>query len=117
MPELGASFHSLAGAVRCETCRSAMHDAASCLRYDRAPRAVTHAEAAAIAADEYAARGRGMYSRGADGGMHWRGDAYSAGAAEGWRGEQARGFVRKIMAGEARHTIFYDRARDTFYCG
>jgi hypothetical protein len=87
------------------------------LHYDNAPRAIAHAEAARIAADEFSSRGRGMLSRGSDGGMHWRGDAYSAGAARGWAAESGRTLVRKIMAGECRFTIFYDRARDTFYCG
>jgi len=85
--------------------------------YDNAPRAITHAEAARIAADEYSSRGCAMLSGGADGGMHWRGDAYSPGAARGWAQEKARALVRKIMAGECQYTVFYDRARDTFYRG
>lgn len=58
-----------------------------------------------------------MLSGGADGGMHYRGEAYSAGAARGWADEKARAHVRRILAGEARYTVFYDRARDAFYCG
>ena len=87
------------------------------LHYDGASRAITHAEAERIAGDEYDSRGCQMLSRGADGGIHLRGDAYSPGAARGWADEQAGKLTRKIMAGECQFTVFYDRARDTFYCG
>lgn len=87
------------------------------LRYDGAPRDITTREAEAVAAREYDSRGCAMLSGGSDGGMHWRGDAYSAGAARGWAEEKRRAMVRRIMAGECRWTIFYDRHRDAFYCG
>lgn len=91
--------------------------AMTALHYDGAARPITRDEAERIAAAEYASRGCGMLSAGSDGGMHWRGNAYSPGAARGWAEEKARALVRKIMAGECTHTVFYDRFRDTFYSG
>jgi hypothetical protein len=85
--------------------------------YDGAPRAITHGEAIAIAAGEYDYHGTTCLHRGADGGMHFNQTVYSEGAARGWAGEKRRALVRKIMRGDARHTVFYDRARDRFYCG
>jgi hypothetical protein len=85
--------------------------------YDGSPRPITPNEAQRIAGDEYASNGRAMLSRGSDGGMHFRGDAYSPAAARGWVDEQARALVRRIMTGECQHTIFYDRHRDAFYSG
>lgn len=87
------------------------------LRYDGAPRPITEPEAEAIASGEYAHRGTAMLSMGSDGGMHYRGDAYSPGAARGWAEERRRAMVRRIMAGRCRFTIFYDGARDAFYSG
>jgi hypothetical protein len=89
--------------------------------YDGAPRPISPREAATIAADEYGYR-RGdrdwmLLSRGSDGGMHYRGPAYSEGAARGWCNEKARGLTRRILAGEGRYMVFFDRARDRYYLG
>jgi hypothetical protein len=80
-----------------------------------APRPITRPEAEAIAADEYAHRGRMMLSMGADGGTHYRGDAYSEAAARGWRDEKRRRLAARIMRGECPHTLTYGRGRDRFY--
>lgn len=87
------------------------------LNYDGASRPITLTEAEIIAAAEYTSRGTSCLSRGSDGGMHFRQSVYSEGAARGWAAEKGRAFVRRIMAGEAPHSVFYDRARDSFYCG
>jgi hypothetical protein len=92
------------------------------LKYDGAPREITAEEAKTIAHEEYVLRrsyGRHMvFSRGADGGMHLR---YTSNSRSGqdavvWMNTRRQDLRTRIMAGECTHTIFYNRARDTFYC-
>lgn len=89
--------------------------------YDDAPRGITHDEAIRIALDEYPEPSRcdrewSVRSRGADGGFHARSwHANYTAAKEDVRARRAA-FVVRILAGECQHTIFYDRARDAFYC-
>jgi hypothetical protein len=90
--------------------------------YDGAPRPITVAEAHAIAHEEYAIRrGEGWrwlrLSRGADGGMHWRGSRIRRADAEEWVRERRRDYFERILAGEAVHLVFYDRARHGYYAG
>lgn len=98
---------------------SLIHPEHPSLNYDGAPRPITEDEAKQIAHEEYIIRGIGsstkFLSRGADGGYHLR--------------EQGRGQLMvtvcnarrkdlrdRIMAGKCQNTVFYDRARDRFYC-
>jgi hypothetical protein len=92
--------------------------------YDDAPRPITREEAEAIAIAEYTYRPNAAdsfrwlcVSVGADGGYHLRDTAYSEAAARGWVAEKRRALVRRILAGECRYTIFYNRARDAYYSG
>lgn len=75
-------------------------------RYPAPVGVVTREEAVAAAESEYGYRGCMMLSRGSDGGMHYRGDAYSPAAARGWAEEKRRGLVRRILAGECTHTLY-----------
>ena len=80
-----------------------------------APRPIRREEAQQLAEEEYAHRGDMMLSMGADGGMRYRGTAYSEAAARGWRDEKRRKLAAKIMRGEIRASLTFDRARDRFY--
>lgn len=90
------------------------------LNYNDSPRPITQAEAEAIAEGEYGWRhscdGWIIWCRGSDGGTHFADTAYSEGSARGAAEERRRGLARRIMAGQCQHTVFYDRARDRFYC-
>lgn len=92
------------------------------LHYDGAPRAITADEAKRIAHEEWTLVGPryGQYralSRGSDGGMHVR-ETFSRGQlAVTWVNVRRQDLRERIMGGKCTHTIFYDRARDTFYCG
>jgi hypothetical protein len=91
------------------------------LHYDGAPRPITEDEARDIAHAEYVIRSSGTdhlcLSRGADGGMHLRQSFTRSQAAILWTNTRRRDLRERIMAGKCTATIFYDRARDTFYCG
>lgn len=87
--------------------------------YDGAPRGITRREAILIARDEYVPwqgeRGWYVTSRGADGGYHLRGEKMPRGEVTLACEKACAAFVQRIMAGECRYVIFYDRARDRFY--
>lgn len=91
------------------------------LCYDGAPRAITEAEAVAIAEREYGYRHSHrdaawiLLSMGADGSWHHRGSVASETAARDWAAEKRAAFVSRILAGECTFTIFYDSSRDRFY--
>ena len=91
----------------------------TCLHYDGAPRPITEAEAKAIAHDEYVI-GRGsagvaMY-RGADGGYYPFTPTRRGQDAIAYLNVKRRDLRERIMRGECTHTIFYNAARDSFYC-
>lgn len=93
----------------------------SALAYDGAPRDITAEEARRIAHAEHqlvSRNGRHHWlSRGSDGGMHLR-ESFTRSQAAVVQVNARRADLReRIMAGRCQHTIFYDRARDTFYCG
>jgi hypothetical protein len=65
-----------------------------------------------LAGEEYSYRrsefgGYMLLSRGSDGGMHYRGPAYSAAAARGWCEEHRRSLARRIMSGEIDGTLVF----------
>jgi hypothetical protein len=92
----------------------------SALHYDGAPRPITEDEARAIAHAEYVF-GRGPNGvacyRGADGGLHAFSPTRRGQDAVVYLNHKRADMRERIMAGKCSHTIFYDRARDTFYCG
>lgn len=92
----------------------------STLRYDGAPREITEEEARKIAHEEHKIVSRygqhHWYSRGADGGMHLRESFSHSQAAIVQVNTRRKDLRERIMAGKCQFTIFYDRARDTFYC-
>lgn len=90
------------------------------LHYDGAPRAITEEEAKTIAHAEYII-GRGsdgcaMY-RGSDGGYYPFSPLRRRQDAISYVNVKRADLRRRIMAGECTHTIFYNAARDEFYCG
>ena len=91
------------------------------LHYDGAPRPITEDEAKTIAHDEYRMSGYGrdgmaLY-RGSDGGFYPFSPVRRGQAAIAYLNAKRADLSRRIMAGECTHTIFYNSARDTFYCG
>lgn len=93
----------------------------SLLHYDGAPRPITEDEAKTIAHDEYRMSGYGrdgmaLY-RGSDGGFYPFSPVRRGQAAIAYLNAKRADLSRRIMAGECTHTIFYNSARDTFYCG
>lgn len=96
-------------------------DSTTTLRYDNAPREITADEARAIAHAEHQLSSRNgqhyWMSRGSDGGMHLRETFTRSQAAITQINARRNDLRERIMAGRCQHTIFYDRARDTFYCG
>lgn len=86
------------------------------LHYDGAPRPITEAEARAIAHGEYALlRGYAVH-RGADGGMHLSEPMRQHQDAVAYINVKRKALRERIMAGKCIHSIYYDRARDAFYC-
>jgi hypothetical protein len=90
------------------------------LHYDGAPRPITADEAKEIAHAEHTVVSRNgrhhWMSRGADGGMHLRETFTRSQAAIVQVNTRRKDLRERIMAGKCQHTIFYDRARDRFYC-
>lgn len=96
-------------------------DAAAALaearHYDGAPRPITDEEAKIIAHAEYVRGYDGIACyRGADGGFHAFSPIRRGQDAIAYLNVKRADLRRRIMAGECTHTIFYDRARDVFYC-
>ena len=88
------------------------------LHYDGAPRPITGEEAKTIAHAEYVRGYDGIACyRGADGGRHAFSPIRRGQDAITYLNVKRADLRRRIMDGECTHTIFYDRARDTFYCG
>lgn len=87
------------------------------LAYDGAPRPITEEEARTIAHAEYviSSRGAAMY-RGSDGGFYPFDPLRLRQDAVQYVNAKRRALRDQIMAGECTHTVFYNAARDTFYC-
>lgn len=92
----------------------------SALHYDGAPREITEDEAREIAHAEYKMSSHygqhHVMSRGADGGYHLRETFTRSQAAVVWMNARRQDLRERILTGKCTHTIFYDRARDAFYC-
>lgn len=93
------------------------------LNYDGAPRPITADEAREIAHGEYQLIKLGEYGsrnyaghRGADGGMHLCEPTRKGQDAVSYINVKRADLRERIMAGKCQHTVFYDRARDRFYC-
>jgi hypothetical protein len=87
------------------------------LNYDGAPRAITEDEARAIAHEEYVLLRGYAAHRGGDGGYHLSEPLRQRQDAVSYVNVKRRDLRERIMAGRCTHTVFYDRARDAFYCG
>ena len=93
-------------------------DSLAGLHYDGAPRPITEDEAKTIAHAEYVRGFDGIACyRGADGGTHAFSPIRRGQDAIMYLNVKRADLRRRIMSGEAEYIIFYDSARDTFYCG